>query len=208
MARTKNNILKGASGKIGDIVTYERNGTQVIREYVVPKDPKSPAQIAQRMKLELANRGLAPLKYIIKRGHLGNSKAYRSSISKAMKDCITGKYPNLSLDYSLVQVAEGKLQLPEYVSVDYDNVNRIIHLNWDNNLVLKDKPGRQDDAMYVIYLNERNLEAKQLSKAPIRSDGKASIKLPENWDIADIHLWIYMTSYDLKQNSDSLYLKI
>lgn len=59
MARSKNTLLKGASGKIGDIVTFERNGTQVIREYVIPKDPKSPAQLAQRMKCGVVNKGLS-----------------------------------------------------------------------------------------------------------------------------------------------------
>lgn len=207
MARTKNILLKGASGKIGDIVTFEREGTQVIREYVIPKDPKSPAQLAQRMKLKLANKGLSPLKFIIRRGHIGNSKAYRSSISKTMKNCIAGDYPNMTLDYSKVKLAEGKLQLPENISTQFDNKTNTIYFSWNSSLTFSDQPGRSDDKVNIISLNEKLLVANQISNTPIRSDGKASLKLPNNWEIADTHIWIYLTSYDLLQNSDSMYLK-
>ena len=207
MARTKNILLKGASGKIGDIVTFERNGTQVIREYVIPKDPKTHAQLAQRMKMKLANKGLSPLKFIIKQGHIGNSKAYRSSISKTMKDCIIGTYPNLTLEYSKVELAVGKLQLPENALISFDNKTNTINLIWSSRLTFSDQPGRMNDKVNIIYLNEKLLVANQVSNRPIRSDGKASLKLPDNWEIADTHIWIYLSSYDLLQNSNSLYFK-
>jgi hypothetical protein len=187
MARSKNTLLKGASGKISDIVTFERNGTQVIREYVIPKDRKSPAQLAQRMKCEVANKGLSPLKNFIKQGHKDNSKAYRAEISRAMKYGIVGEYPILSLDYSIIHVAEGKLQLPENVSVDFDNNNNTINLSWNINLAFRDKPGKPDDKINVIYFNEKFSKTKLLPNASKRSDGKASLKLPLNWDIDETH---------------------
>lgn len=208
MARSKNILLKGASGKIGNIVTYEINGTQIIREYVVPKDPKSPKQLAQRMKCVVANKGLFPLKNCIKQGHIGNTKAYRSSISKAMKDCIVGEYPNLSLDYSLVQIAEGKLQLPENITVDVNNITNTIYISWDGDLTFTDKPGKPDDKLNIVYFNEKHSYAKLLSNAPKRCDSKVALRLPEDWETAYTHLWLYMTSYDLLHNSNSLYLKI
>lgn len=207
MAKSKNILLKGASGKIGDIVTFERNGTQVIREYVIPKDPKSPAQLAQRMKLELANKGLSPLTNRIKQGHLGNGKAYRTEIGRVIKECLVGEYPNLSLDYSLVQIAEGKLQLPENISVNIDDKNNSLDLSWDSDLKFPDKPGNQDDKMNIVCFNEKLSVAKLLYNTPKRSDGSASLRLPESWEIADIHLWVYMTSYELLINSKSIYLK-
>ncbi|MDD4778236.1 MAG: DUF6266 family protein [Fermentimonas sp.] len=208
MAQSKNALLKGASGKIGDIVTFERDGTQVIREYVVPNDPKTPAQLAQRMKCEVANKGLSPLKIEIKRGHIGNSKAYRSAISTAMKNCIVGEYPNLSLVYSLIQIAEGKLQLPQNISVDIDKSNNRVNLNWISDLEFQDKPGRPDDKLNVVYFNEKFSVAKLLFSAPKRSDSKACFSLPDNWEISDTHIWVYMTSYSLSHNSDSLYFKL
>ena len=208
MARSKNTLLKGASGKIGDIVTFERNGTQVIREYVIPKDPRSPAQLAQRMKCGVVNRGLSPLKNYIKQGHKDNSKEYRAEISRAMKYGIMGEYPNLSLDYSIIQIAEGKLQLPENVNVDIDSKTNTVNLSWNSELTIKDKPGKPDDKMNVIYLNEKLSDAKLLLNASKRSDGKASLKLPKYWDIDETHLWIYLSSYYLLHNSDSLYISI
>ena len=208
MARAKNTLLKGVSGKIGDIVTFERNGTQVVREHVIPKDPKTPAQLAQRMKLEVVNKGLSPLKNIIKRGHIGDSKAYRSSIGIAMKDCILGEYPKLSLDYSMIQLAQGKLQLPENISISSDEKTNTIYISWDRELAFRDKPGKHDDNINVVYFNERHSMAKTLLNAPSRIKGELSFTLPKEWEIADTHFWIYLTSYDFLHNSDSLYLKI
>ena len=52
MASSTLPLLSGISGKIGPVVAYIRNNKQFIREYTVPRDPKTPAKwrTAQRFR--------------------------------------------------------------------------------------------------------------------------------------------------------------
>ncbi|SFL59161.1 hypothetical protein SAMN05216357_13122 [Porphyromonadaceae bacterium KH3CP3RA] len=51
----------GMSGRIGPVVAYlTKDGKQVFRSYIKPADPKTPGQLAQRAKLGIVNKGLAP----------------------------------------------------------------------------------------------------------------------------------------------------
>ena len=56
------------SGKIGPYVAYVRkDGTQVLREHIIPKDPKTPKQLAYRMRFGMVNKCLSPLNKAIKK---------------------------------------------------------------------------------------------------------------------------------------------
>lgn len=57
----KGSIFGTLSGKIGNVVVYERNGKQIVRSNPKQRDPKTPAQLAHRLKFSLANKGLSPL---------------------------------------------------------------------------------------------------------------------------------------------------
>ena len=40
--------------------SYVLNNKQFVRAHTIPRDPKSPAQLAQRAKVSLVNKGLSP----------------------------------------------------------------------------------------------------------------------------------------------------
>ncbi len=68
MARTTNNLLKGMSGKIGDLIIYEMEGKTYARSKPSGyKDAKSPLQLNQRQKLIFVNDFLRPFKDILKK---------------------------------------------------------------------------------------------------------------------------------------------
>lgn len=48
MAVINNGILGGGSGKIGPVIMSHCNGVDYIKSYVIPRDPKTPAQLAAR----------------------------------------------------------------------------------------------------------------------------------------------------------------
>lgn len=202
MANSKNFI----SGKIGNVVYFERGGKQLIREHVVPKDPQTPAQLTQRMKLSLANKGLKPLKEIIKEGCKNDKNAYRSLVGLTMKENIIGEYPNLYIDYSKLKIVEGRLQLPSYVQIEIDTKSDLANIRWNthNNSTLR--YGTENDIVKIVCLNIKYLTAYHVSTHKIRSEGSASITLPKDWQPKDIHFWMYLTSQDMQHNSDSVYI--
>lgn len=202
------------SGKIGPYVAYvSKDGKQILRKHVIPKDPKTPKQLAYRMRFGMVNKSLSPLNKVIKKGFLNKDNAYRKAVSKALNNAVIGEYPEYKLDYSKIQVAEGKLQLPTFVSVNVDSKTKLATVNWNPEPIFDTYPGREDDRVNIVCLNESTPEAVCFHNSAKRSKGTATIDLNSKmvfsklWSIKDLHFWFYLSTYDITQNSDSLYIK-
>lgn len=197
---------KRESGKIGPVIVYDRYGEEIVRKHVIPKDPQTEAQLAQRMKLSLANKGLAPLRDVIKVGYQGNSKAFNMLIKQTMKEFITGEYPDLSIDYSRIKIAEGKLRLPDNIAYEGDEETNCINISWSTDNTSMPKINKGSDRINLICLNRSSLATHKFYNIAQRKAGTAQISLPENRQIKDYHFWIYLTSHDWQDNSESWYL--
>lgn len=202
----KGSIFGTLSGKIGTVVVYERNGIQVVRSNPKQKDPKTPAQLAHRMKFSLINKGLSPLCKIIKNGYKNSEKNYRKLVGEAYHNAVIGEYPNFKLDYSRVQIAEGDLQLPSGVIIESEENSKIVSLNWDPQIAVPAQKSRDDDLVNIVCLNSDCLAEEHAYSVAKRSEGKAYFELPSGWEPNDLHFWIFLTSYDLEDNSNSFYV--
>ena len=199
--------LGAFSGKLGPIVAYvTKDGKQAFREYVVPVDPRTPKQLAHRAKFALVNKALSPLNKVIKRGCPNDKNAYRKLVGKAYHEAIAGDYPDYSIAYGKIQIAAGKLQLPADIRLQLHPLSHTITLGWNPHLACPSQPGSNSDKLYIVCFNtERPLEVKTLNGG-IRSAGKASLKLPGDWQPEKTHFWIYLVAHNLQDNSNSLYL--
>ena len=222
----------GLSGKIGPIIAYvTKSGKQVFKKYTVPTDPKTPKQLASRMRFGLANSAASPLNDAVKRGFINRHNAYRKTVSDVLKYAIRGEYPNYSVDYSMIKIAEGELQPPAGVSMTIDEASATATFTWDTQLTGNSGSVRGDDQVNIVCLNEEIQKAKCYVNRAKRSDGKAIIDLNNLIGInitcnitngsdhtinpyssvgnntEALHFWLYFTSADQKQNSDSVYLE-
>ena len=190
-----------------------KDGKQVLREHIIPKDPKTPKQLAYRMRFGMVNRCLSPLNKAIKKGFLKTDNAYRKEISKALSNAVLGEYPNYKMDYSKIQVAEGKIQLPTFVTAEVNEKMCVATFKWNPQLIFDTYPGRKDDQVNIVCLNKAIPEAVNFINAAKRSAGSATIDLSskmiinEKWYTKDLHFWLYLSRFDLTQNSDSVYVK-
>ncbi|MDD4698150.1 MAG: DUF6266 family protein, partial [Fermentimonas sp.] len=204
----KGSIFGTLSGKIGTVVVYERNGKQIVRSNPEQRDPKTPAQLAQRMKFSLVNKGLSPLNNVIKIGFKNSEKNYRKLVGEAYHNAIVGEYPSFSLDYSKIQVAEGDLQLPDNIKMSYEEGSNIVSFNWDPEIAVPARKSRPDDHVNIVCLNSKYLAEVHTFNVARRSEGKAYFEFPKGWEPKDLNLWVFITSYDLMDNSNSLYFSI
>ncbi|MDD4777516.1 MAG: DUF6266 family protein [Fermentimonas sp.] len=204
----------GLSGRIGPVIAYvTKGGRQAFRQYTVPSDPKTLMQLASRMRFGLANSALSPLNSIIKHGYRDVNNAFRSAVSMVLKNAVTGDYPNYSVDYSKIQIAGGKLQPLDGVTATVDKDSGIVHFNWDPQPEGSSRSAKGDDQVNIACLNTAVSEAVNFINKTKRSDGIAAIdmnRLPgieTTNSLNDLHFWVYLTSGDLKSNSDSVYVK-
>lgn len=207
--------LGGISGKIGPYVAYvTKDGKQVLRKHTIPRDPKTPKQQAYRMRFGLVNKALSPLNKIIKAGFKNEKNAYRSTVSKALNDAVMGEYPNYRFNYGKIQVTEGKLQLPTFVDILLEKESGKVTINWNPQLIFTTYPGKEDDHVNIVCLNESIPFTKKLVNVATRSAGSVSIDLKsklglsDDYNSSELHFWLYLSTNDLMMKSDSVYLKI
>jgi len=200
--------LFGISGKIGPVVAYvTKDGKQVFRSYTKPRNPKTPKQMEQRAKFALVNKGLSPLHKIIKQGHPGDENVYRKLVGKACREAVTGTYPDLRLDYSQIPLAVGRLQLPVDINLHIDTQSHTTTFSWNSQLVYPSQPGSDNDKMNIVcFDSDHSAEVKTFSRCT-RAAGKAVISLDADWQPFRTHFWIYLTSHDMQDISNSVYIQ-
>lgn len=207
MASFKDSLYGGLSGKIGPVTTYLRKGVQVVRANTKPRDPKTPKQLAHRMKFSLVNKDLSPLNSAIKLGHNGDTDAYRTIVGKAYHEAIVGEYPNFTIDYSKIKISDGDLQLPADFKLELDESKNCALFIWDEpeNGSLKKASG--SDMLNVVCYNMKFGAVEQMPSVARRLEKSASVILPKGWKLKETHFWVYFSSHVLQTNSESLYVK-
>lgn len=195
------------SGRIGPLVAYvTKDGKQHFRTYIKPADPRTPKQIACRMKLGLVNKSLSPLNKVIRRGYPDEDNAYRRLVGKAYREAVEGAYPHFVLNYSMIQIARGMLQLPANTRMAYDPSTREARFSWDTSLEWSSLPGSYNDKVTIVCLHAAKHPEVITHHAGKRDDGEAAIALPAGWQAVQAHYWLYLTSHDMQENSNSIYL--
>ena len=112
MGKFSRGILRNLSGKIDQIVGSAWRGIDYMRG--MPRIRKnrqlSPAQVAQQAKFGMMTAFLSPLRTVLDVGFRNTpSKAttYNYALADSISVAISGVYPALVLEYSLVKLSRG-----------------------------------------------------------------------------------------------------
>lgn len=194
------------SGRIGPIIAYTVNGKQVFRTYAKPTNRKTAKQTSHRTKFGFVSKSLSPLFDTIKKGYSTQSLKYGTICGKVIREAVIGKSPDYALDYSKIRIAEGELQLPANAKLLFQKDTNSCILEWDTGILEGLGPGRDDDVVKIVCYNEAESQMIKTQDAIKRSKGKAYLQLPEKVKPEEIHFWIYMSSFYLDINSNSMYL--
>lgn len=137
-----------------------------------------------------------------------NINAVKELVGKTFYNAIIGEYPNAFLDYSKIKITKGSLQLPTDISSFVEVESGKIVFTWNPNPLYPQLPGNLTDSVNIVCFNEKYPKDVIYFNGYKRSEGKATIELPQNWDSSETHIWIYLNSWDLQENSDSVYKMI
>ena len=99
MAKIDEGILGPFSGKVGEVIGSSWHGIPYIKSRpAVFHDAKSPAQLAQRMRMQVAHQFVKSIKNIITIGYryvAGEQIPYNKAVSYIVKNAIVGEYPDM-----------------------------------------------------------------------------------------------------------------
>jgi hypothetical protein len=189
------------SGKHGTAVASIVNGESILRVYTPPANPNSVGQLTQRMKFGLVITSLNPLRAMIIIGFC-DTRGFNLAVSYALRNAVTGTYPDLSIDYAKVLLSSGSLQQSSAVNVSKLTGTKVA-IVWDPVVWANASP---DDTVHLAFLNPDNKTVVFVQAQAIRSLGRLEPELPSIWVGSNVHSWIFFTSPDGQQSSVSQYI--
>lgn len=108
----------------------------------------------------------------------------------------------------MLQIAEGKLQLPIKAEALIFEEKKTISILWEKKVTPESGPGNENDRVEIICYNEVEQDLLRVRDTVFRFKGESDFRFPDNWKPEDIHIWIYMRSFELDINSKSIYLEL
>lgn len=198
---------KGLSGTIGDRVYYQRNGISYSRSKPVRcKNPQTPAQQAQRAKMNVILKFLKPCKEFVRIGFQAKAKnmsEFNYATSFLYKNALTGKYPDLSIDYSKVLLSMGNLDGPFEPMIALVSPCEI-EFSWQINIDTYNY-FLNDRAMALVY-NPAKQETIIITDGNSRISMRQMVTLPPTFAGDEVVCYLAFRNYRGKKVSDSQFL--
>lgn len=208
MARIKNGILGGISGKIGDAEGYVRNGIAYIRAKK-RKSKKAPSvkQLAARQKMAVVNKFINTMTAFVGIGfsRIAQGQAFsanNAAKSYQLKNALDGAYPDLVINYSKVMLSMGTLQPAENAAVEWDG-NRL-RFSWHCDAI-SERFYNQSVAMLLVHCPELNKSFYDLSGVK-RLAREQFVELPSDFSGRVLHAYLTFVTDERTMVSDSVYL--
>ncbi len=203
----------GASGSLGSIIHYYRNGKFCMRAKPAHvRNPRTEGQTQHRNKIKQAGRLIRALKKFINIGYQDTD--FDMPMNEIRKHLIQTCFDNTTegtvLDYSRVLISRGELMKPEETTLTIEADKA--HILWKT--PLKSQFSNDDDkVMIAVFVDEGDDgQSDLLSSVAFRRDGTCTIPVPAQ--TAPMHIWMFYYNPDLiysesrKKISDSVYLSV
>jgi len=192
-------------GKVGQTVTYPLLGKMVTRTIGANNTPPSEAQLANRAGITMGNAIMKPIKVFIKIGFKTIAAqmgmyAHSRFMSNFKLKALNGTYPDLSINYANLLVAEGRL--PEAENAAVKKTNNGLRFTWDK---VKSYPRNIDQAMLMAYFPKSN-KAVYVTAGAKRSSGEDLLEIKPALMDEKMEVYLAFISEDRNAVSNSTYL--
>lgn len=207
MARLKNGILGGITGKIGNIEGYMLNGQYIVRSCRRKSTkPRTEKQLANQQKFTIVNHFVNSFIDFVLIGFdyaaMGKPQSpHNLAVSYQYKYAVTGQYPDFIIDYSKVRVAEGPINI-QHVNASVKSENNHLKFTWVPDLTYS---LGNNHVMLLAYAPTLREAVYTLCGAK-RSEGTDVLKLPDSWKGEVIETYLSFREENRMVCANSLYL--
>jgi len=206
MAVFKKGINGAFSGTIGSTVGASWREINYMRSLPKPsKKPATPQQLAQRAKFALAVSFLRSIKPLLNLGFSdrlqGRQTGYNRALQAMINRAIAGEYPDFTVDYAEVVLAQGGLAVPISLAAGQTGPGEVT-LTWDP-VTNKYTSFADDELVAVVYnVSKRFMNVYDGTE---RSAGSMAIQVPVSFAGDELVAWAFMVHRDGEKTSDSLF---
>lgn len=200
------NLFDNGRGRLGNLVVYRLNGQGIVRTKPAHySDRKSPAQLAQRQRLQAVNGFLNPFSDLLKLtfpAEKPGRTARAEAQSYTMRNAVAGEYPDIYVDKSRALLSRGPL--PTAVSATVTARPDGLLIEWQNGAAAKGS--RASDTIVVMALSGQTGQTAYRFTDTRRSEGRYV------WNPAlsdgPLAVWIAFRNQGQTEMSDSLYVGV
>ncbi|TAJ13727.1 hypothetical protein DMA11_07655 [Marinilabiliaceae bacterium JC017] len=206
MARLNNKLLADSSGKLDLLVVYQMFGNTYVRtrpgKY---RDRKSPAQLAQRQKMQLVTTFLRPFKELLRITFASEAQgrtAYHAAKSYNLKHGLCGEYPHQAIDSDKALLSYGPLNLPQEIKVTRQSGGLLFE--WEKNL----GDSAASDTLLVMAFNPLTLQMDYRFTGIHRNTGNCLWNTPLSQSGDELEVWLAFRNREETLMSDSRHVKV
>jgi hypothetical protein len=120
-----------------------------------------------------------------------------------LANALTGKFPNVSIDYSKVNVLAGNLASP-CATMHQNYGSSKLSFSWS--ACTQRNSNQSDELMGMIYCPGRHEFWCEPNLGIVRADGFCTLDPPQEFEGREVHVWLAYRSADQTQNSNSSYM--
>lgn len=198
MGKNVGGVFSNWWGKVGNVVGRIRQGRTIMSIYQPQvHNPKTQAQLEQRLKFSVVTEFLSAVSGFIKSGFgkldgytygTPYSAAVGYNLKKVDGGVVSGTYPNYEINLSKVVVAQGSVDLPYSPSATADGTT--LSCTWADNSGMGNALG--DDKVMLLAYNDAKKQSVYNIAAGERADRNASMTLPTAWTGDNVDIWMVM----------------
>lgn len=206
MGTIKQGIFGEFTGKVGNVVGYTRNGANHVRiKAQKVHNPQTEKQQKQRGRFAAAMRFLKAVNPFIRTGYknyAGKRTSYNAALSYLMSHAVKGNEEQNEIDFRRAMVSIGFL-MPALDASATQSEGKMT-FQWTDNTGTGNAEAT-DIAMILIYNSEKGT-AIYRQNAAIRTNGKAELPIPQEWDGNTLVPYLSFCSADGEEVSNSICL--
>lgn len=208
MGKSTNGIFGNWWGRTGNIVGRVRQGRTILSVYQPNvANPQTNAQMATRMRFTSLTRAFSALSSVVRLGFRDldgyeHGTYFSAAVGYNMRrdGLFTGTYPSLSLNYSLLAISQGAIDLPFTPTANADSGT--LSAIWSDNSGLGNALG--DDTIYVVAYNNNTNES--VFVTALRSARNVDLTFPTAWGSQDAYAYMFVYRADKGVASPTAYL--
>lgn len=207
MAIAKNGLFGFHTGKVGNLVYYELNGKNVVREIGKTTKPPTEKQLKVQMETDLMSAFFSKVLPFIKVGfsvvRLGTAlNAHNIGMKQPRELIIKGLYPNLELAFDQIILSTGTLT--PAVEPEVTPVAEGLRFSWHTDPQME-WSASSDQVMMLAYFPEEKIIAYQLFGSS-RLSGTDVLDIPEPLRDKYMETYISFVAADRKELANSTYM--
>lgn len=205
MARNKNGILGGFSGKIGNVVGYNTYGVDRMRTLPVRTAPATIGEIKNRAKFKLIQDALNTCKELIAVGfnnYWTKTGGMRGAVSYNKMFAVKATEEAFYIDPAAFRISGGTLPGLKEIRVELESA-KVLRFHWSIDSVQDASP--QDQVMLLAIDLKSNI-ACSFIYGSFRNTGTTMLALSEDLLGKEVEVYIAVLAKDRSRQSDSQYL--